>query len=258
MKNFTKAILLFTTVTLFGCNIPEEGDVWVDGEKVNISVNPPEGSVILTIDDGVSLPYIMSNLDLFHTYNATATYYVSEYTYSMSNDLLELQNRGFDIGHHTQNHVSAIDYSKQYSAYKWFADEVSWMLRDMSAAGLDVKSFAYPFGQYTMETNEVLKPHFTSIRLFGSSKLRTYEEGFYKQDKIYFGVSVDSLWLYKNEMKLAMDKAKEEGKNLVLAFHIIDDQHESSYKISREDLQFIMEYASVIGLPFKTMAEISQ
>ena len=138
----------------------------------------------------------------------------------------------------------------------WLESEVLNPLSRMTGQGINIDTFAYPFGHYTVETNEALKPYFSKVRGFGGTKLNDYSEGFYSDGYFYFGVSVDSAWLDRMSLMIAMDRANETGETLVLGMHVISDEWQNDYKITPADLEFIIKYASEIGLKFKLMRDI--
>ena len=223
--------------------------------EVPVEPEKPTGGIVITIDDGAALSSILDNIALFESYGALATYYVSHHSNAMNEYLLTLQDvYGWEIGNHTQMHKNALTYSEQYSELTWLNDEVLGLQKKLTDAGLNVTSFSYPFGAYSVETNEVLKPHFKSVRGFGATK-NNYNEGFYNDGFYYQGVSVDSDWIDREKLTKAMDKALDNGENLVLATHVLGEWS-SPYHIKLDDLEFILDYAQTIGLEFKTMREL--
>ncbi len=228
-------------------------EVIVEVEKVD---RKQKTGIVLSIDDGVSLPFLLENEYLFDKYGAKGTYFVSGFNHGMSQDLIDLQDRGWEIGLHTQNHYNAVEYVAEHSAALWLQDEVKKPLKNMSLYGLEVDSFAYPFGIHSLETDMQLKPYFKTVRGFGGSINMDYSEGFYEDGYFYFGVSVDSLWLYEEALFAAMETAKEKGLTLVLGMHVISEDHDTDYKISPEDLEKILSHASSIGLDFLQMRDL--
>ena len=253
-----KLILVLTVLFLTACGSETKT---VEVEKiveVPVVVEPekPKGGIAITIDDGAALSSLVTYIDIFEKYGAVGTYYVSHHNHSMDEHLLTLQDvYGWEIGNHTQNHRNAIEYSESKGEFVWLQDEVLYLQAKLGDAGLNVTTFAYPFGLYTRETNEVLKPYFKNIRGFGGTKQGDYSEGFYNDSYFYFGVSVDSAWVYHDELKMAMDRALENGETLVVGAHVIGEWT-SAYHITLDDLEFILDYASTIGLEFKTMSEL--
>lgn len=247
--------LLLVSLFLLGCGGGTE-------TKIIEIENPPvvepviKGSIALTIDDGVSLPFLIDSVEIFERYEATATFYMSHYNEKYNEDLLHLQNKGFEIGHHSRYHKSAPEEVENTSMAIWLQDEVLNTLSRMTGSGIEIDTFAYPFGHYTLETNEALKPYFSKVRGFGGTRLGDYSEGFHNDGYFYFGVSVDSAWLDRMSLMMAMDRANETGETLVVGMHVISNEWQNDYKITLADLEFIIKYASEIGLEFKLMKDI--
>ncbi len=248
-------ILLLAAALIVGCN-NDEITTKEEAQTQQIEHKEKVGGIALTIDDGVSLPFLIDNLDIFDRYDAKATFYMSHYNESMNEDLLHLQSKGFEIGNHSRYHKDAVVEVEKNSVDQWLHSEVLNPLSRMIGSGIDVQTFAYPFGHYTAETNEALKPYFSHVRGFGGSGIGDYSEGLINDGYFYYGINVDSAWLDKLALISVMDRASETGETLVLGMHVISDEWINNYKITPADLEFIVKYASEIGLEFKLMRDL--
>lgn len=253
MKKLLTALLV---AGLVGCSGSSESEKPVKIEKEITEEKAVTGGIAITIDDGVSLPFLIENLDIFDRYDAKATFYMSHYNESMNDDLLMLQRNGFEIGHHSRYHKNAVTESSKVGVEKWLESEVLNPLSRMVGSGIDVQTFAYPFGHYTEETNEALKPYFSHVRGFTITNTGDYSEGFNYENYFYMGVSVDTKWLDRVMLMNAMDRASTTSETLILAIHVISENWQNNFKITPADLEFIVKYASEIGLEFKLMREL--
>lgn len=247
--------LLLASLFLIGCGDSTETKV-IEVEKPPVVEPVNRGAIALTIDDGVSLPFLIESVGIFERYEANATFYVSHFNEIMTDDLLYLQSKGFEIGNHSRYHKDAVKEVESAGMANWLESEVLNPLSRMTGQGINVDTFAYPFGHYTLETNEALKPYFSKVRGFGGTRSGDYSEGFYNDGFFYFGVSVDSAWLDRMSLMMAMDQALKSSKTLVVGMHVISDEWENDYNITLADLDFIIKYASEIGLEFKLMRDI--
>ena len=212
------------------------------------------GSVVLTFDDGSVLDTIYENHYLFDAYGAKFTYFVSHYEDSMIDRLIEMQNKGHEIAHHTALHRDAVKYVDSNGIRGWLSDEVLRQLFKMREDGLFIDSFAYPFGSRNATTDSALKPYFKKIRWSGVSKFN-YVEGYENDNYLYYSVTIDSYWL-KESLFDEITNACKTGKDLVLIAHAISDNWPSAYYITPDNVNRILSHAYNNGCQFKTMREL--
>jgi hypothetical protein len=105
--------------------------------------------------------------DLFDRYGAKVTFFISAYhTFSDADKakLRDLQADGHSIDYHSTNHHDAEQYTAEFGVERYIADDILPDLELMRADGFDPKTFAYPFGSRTAETDAALLAHFPLVR----------------------------------------------------------------------------------------------
>jgi peptidoglycan/xylan/chitin deacetylase (PgdA/CDA1 family) len=114
MRRLIYIFVLLAYFSVVGCNKEDPLDT-SKGKQVNIS-----------FDDGVSLESLYDNLDIFETYNAKITYYVSNINLVLNSpEKLEgIISAGHEIGVHGYNHFPAEDYVEDYGMEQWLSEEV--------------------------------------------------------------------------------------------------------------------------------------
>ncbi|NOU95116.1 polysaccharide deacetylase family protein [Paenibacillus sp. LMG 31456] len=248
--------------------------------------------IIFTFDDGFRIRHWYdygigkkSNYnDLFGYFDVKATFNINAYhlfenqrelTQSEIDMLLELQANGHEIAHHGYKHRNSVEYTRTYGLNSWIEDDISllieWMAKQKhSISGDQFKcpvSFAFPGSKYNEETCEAIVTRFFKIA-----------RGYLKQDNLIsmqhtgFSPSVcidENVFPNIKLLKPALFYAKETGRNLVLMGHSIlpkninwdnygwgeGSKEAGKYRISPENIEYIINEAKKIGLEFYTMAE---
>ncbi|WP_171037534.1 polysaccharide deacetylase family protein [Pseudoalteromonas sp. S558] len=218
------------------------------------------GSIVLTFDDGHCINSWYESTYLFEQYNASATFYISKYHSGMADQLLFLQNQGFEIAHHTTYHANALEWFDEHGLDSWLKGEIRDSLNNMKKDGLKVSSFAFPFGSYSIELSEALREDFESVRGYLTPKTKDLRLGMQNDGYFYMGVGIDSSYFEpETRIFLAMDKAKATGRDLILIGHcIVEGEPTSRWQTPTKNLIKIFEYAKEIGLQFKTMNQLNK
>lgn len=206
----------------------------------------------LSFDDGGALDSLYEHLWLFEKYNATITYFVSHLALIDEQRVLEIEAQGHEIGHHGALHKHAAIYSKEHGVDKWLEVDILGQLADMKALGLNVTTFAYPFGARTKETDEALLKHFTHVRRFaawGGLEYRNQRSDL----AIMTGYSIDSHTINLERIFKAMDTLRG-GETLYLGTHAIGN-YTSPWHITTENLEAVISYAASKDIQFCKMAE---
>lgn len=217
-----------------------------------------KGSLVLTFDDGYCLDTILEHEQLFDEYNTKFTYFMNKYNRDLHKDkLLYLQNKGHEIGHHGMFHKNALEMSEKEGIEYWYNNEIANLLQPMLEDGIDVKTFAFPYGAYNQTLAERIRGDFEKVRGFltpKSSDLRTasLNDGYF-----YNGVGNDTPYYGDgSKTKKAMDIAKEQGKDVVLVFHCIVDVQTDRWQVTTDVLREILEYANEIELETKKFKDL--
>lgn len=219
--------------------------------KYNREVKWPK-QVSISFDDGISMESIAKNIHIFDKYDANFTFYLSHFFQYDKSTMLFLQRNGVEIGHHTTLHFNAIDYVEKYGIEKWEKDEILLQLDAMKSIGLNVTSFAYPYGVGSNKTDTLLKKHFNVIRKFDSRPNIVYRivSGYHDVVTSY---SIDSHRINLDLIFKQIDRLKG-GDTLYISSHVIGDWVNEFY-ISLSDLEKILDYGSQKGISFCSVSD---
>jgi peptidoglycan/xylan/chitin deacetylase (PgdA/CDA1 family) len=197
--------------------------------------------IVLSFDDYYPETW-EQHFDLFDEYGAKVTFFVKGG--SVTKFMLDAQNRGHEIGYHTVNHL----HLPKLSIEQFYEETISRIsiFRD---AGIELTSFAYPFGEYNSWMHEELLKYYKIVRGFSKFKRYTMDEmksGFidsksidnikYKSE-IYFQSSIDNM----------LQSAKHYGKIITLTSHKISDDE---WGITSERLEYVLNKCQEYGLTF--------
>lgn len=239
---------LLIALFLVGCGGTEYKTEYV---TEYVEIEPAEDvveirQVSLSFDDGVSLESVHASMYLFKLYNAKFTYYASHYWKIDKAKLMDLQINGYEVGHHGTLHRASIPYSNDTSMENWFKEDVLNTLGDMRAYGLNVTTYAYPFGSRSEETDNLLMSEFKRVRGFTADINIEYVPQ--NDDYLITAYSIDSHIVDLNKVYDAMDNIKD-GETLFLATHVIGDHH-NQWRINVGDLELILDYGDSTGITF--------
>lgn len=122
------------------------------------------GKVCLTFDDGVYHQWIPV-LPLFAQHNAHATFFFSgNVDEPMLDAMKTIQAAGHSIGLHTVTHADAIPFIPERGVEAYLAEQILPQLEPCRAAGIRIRSFAYPNNRHSDETDQLLTPYFDRFR----------------------------------------------------------------------------------------------
>lgn len=256
----SKLLMLGLGLAVAGCigcsgdtktvEVPVEKIVYVD---VPVEVES-QGSIVLTFDDGVCVNSWVDNKELLHKYEAKATFFVSHYSNNDFKDkLLTLQGEGFEIAHHSTYHHNAVTFSNENGIDEWLRVEVDYTLDMMNDDGLNIETFAFPYGAFNDDLVESLRGRFSKVRGYLSPKTDNLRLGTQTDGFFYGGIGIDTHML-TDDVYAGMDRAKDKGLDLVVAAHCIE--LDGSWHIKTDELEGIMDYAHQIGLQFKMFKEL--
>jgi peptidoglycan/xylan/chitin deacetylase (PgdA/CDA1 family) len=199
------------------------------------------------------------------------TFYVSGYKVLKSpqiDQMRAMQQDGHEIAHHTATHPHINEYLKSHSMDDYMRDEIFVMKDLMAHEGFNTKTFAYPHGDNTTESDQKLLEHFNSVRKTLNPYLSKHIED---MDPIYYrygnieimnGCSIDRKSGHsRQEIIDALIKAKESRQTLCLYCHWIGGygvEEDFPYSIAEDDLKAILLKAKELGLTFYTANDVSK
>lgn len=211
------------------------------------SNSPPLRQVSISFDDDLAIDAAYEHRYLFERYDATFTLYVSKLpkvTPEQIEKLLTLQDESYEIGSHSLWHKAAT--SMPIDTY--MSTEVIPSVNNMRALGLDVTTFAYPFGSRNAETDAAILKVVDRVRGFSTDGNVAPSSG-----NSIMAYSIDQYHLDMNKVFDAMDNL-EDGQTLYLTTHVIGDWI-NGWSISTQDLETILNYGQSTGITFCTVRE---
>jgi len=199
----------------------------------------PSSMITFTFDDGYQSTYDKAFPILEkYSYPATAfiiTSAVGESGYMTIEQILDLANKGWEIGSHTVSHVDLTELSDDQLSYELLESK-----KYLERFGLKVENFSSPYGEYNKRVIKAVAQYYFShrtSRLVGLNDLPLNNP----EDRYYLkSVSVEAKTTVE-EVKQWITRAKEEGKWLILLFHHIDKS--GDYNWSSENLEEVVRFA---------------
>ncbi|MCU0421592.1 MAG: polysaccharide deacetylase family protein [Bacteroidia bacterium] len=203
--------------------------------------------------------------------NAKITFYTQSYQFldSASKAKIKIMMQdGHEMAHHTSHHIHADEYMRSHSISDYMHNEIYNMDSALEADGIFTENFAYPYGDFTQETDRALLQRFKSIRKiispYANKKLADVDQIYYrfKGVRILYGCTVDSKMNFNvKEILEALDKAKSSRQTISLYCHFVNRgqaELNNQLAINYNDFIAIIEHANKLRLKFYTAKEISR
>ncbi len=210
-----------------------------------------QGMVSITFDDGIKSTYenatpILDAAGFKGTFFLPSDRIIKEFTgYINTSQVLDLQNRGHEIGGHTRTHpnLTLLSTTTALSEIKGNRDDL---------LGMGVKTvdyFAYPYGAYNPTIEQMLKDA-------GFKGSRSSDGGYNFKDNDRYALSRQSTVKTTtfNEVKSYIDKAAEDKSWLILELHAVDSSGET-YSVTPAFFQSVVDYLKVKGISVVTFAQ---
>lgn len=199
--------------------------------------------ISLSFDDGEAVKYLYENRFLFLDRNITATMFVSRFGELSDYEkdmLVELQELGFEIGIHSEDHLNMVAYLPSYGADHYIKYEVERPLNQLKEIGIDAKSMAYPFGSYEGGVNDRINYDY-NLRTRGFNTAHGVMLN--QKGKFITAQSIDVGALTLEQAKEAIDKLTEKGGVIYLAGHVISNEYSTRFFTPAEYLIELIDYA---------------
>jgi len=124
------------------------------------------GSLALSFDDAYLDSWIAIR-PMLSKYHARVTFFVTFFQAfgdTQREQVAQLAADGHDIEYHATKHLDARQFLAKHSMADYLATEITPALDAMRAAGYATRTFAYPRGSRTADTDEALLPYFDHLR----------------------------------------------------------------------------------------------
>lgn len=204
--------------------------------------------------------------DLFNKYNIHATFFIGhpeKLTEEEVSMLHKLQDDGHEIACHSMNHIDAPEFLKDHSIDEYIKQEIFPAIEKMKQYGFDVKTYAYPFGKNTPESDKALLKYFKVLRKatynIENCDMDKIDRTFTKinKDRVVDAMGID--YEYKispSNLETAIKRANFKNEILVLHAHKIVDTG-SGYAISRDYLEQAFKFAQQYQLKSLRISELN-
>lgn len=257
-KNFKIFMLVIVAIISFSAiykHINSNGIIVGDIDRTEIKLASklkpiPFPMVTITFDDGFYSAYD-KGLPILKKHNTKATFFivsnrVGNKDYMSANQILELQSEGQEVGAHTRSHLhlSTLSEEEQF-------DEIAGSATDLKRLGIkEVVSFAYPFGDYSSYTEDIVQKYFKNAR--------TTKEGFESVNLNMYTLRSKTVTQITTlaQIEELVNEAISQKYWLILTFHKLD---EAENRISSDSLllDHALTYIQDNNIPILSMAEVT-
>jgi peptidoglycan/xylan/chitin deacetylase (PgdA/CDA1 family) len=200
-----------------------------------------EAGILLSFDDYYSV--WNEYLYLFDNYNVSITFFVFGYYGERKAFCKTAQNKGHEIGNHTTDHKDLKTIPKNDK--EQFDYQTIGLFDGYKTGGIDVTSFAYPYGSFEDWMHEELLKHYHILRgydkyfhVYNKEKLR--RGGYIASKSIDFNKYKDSE-VFRADIKKMCVVIKFIGNGIIpLTTHIISST-DTGWAIRPNDLEFLLK-----------------
>lgn len=189
--------------------------------------------------------------DLFDQYNVKVTFFIN--ATEPTDFCFRAMERGHEIAYHTAGHVRLTEISEDEVYQQAIAP-----IEVFREKGIELTSFAYPYGSYNEELNELLLQHYNILRgayyyqLAGKHQMR---KGFVESLSIDNG-NYSSEEAYKEQIEYVLEQLGEnKGAVVGLYSHAISG---GAWCVTPERLEYLFQRAKEEGIQFYTYKELQE
>jgi peptidoglycan/xylan/chitin deacetylase (PgdA/CDA1 family) len=209
------------------------------------------GGVTFRFDDGWQSQYDVA-LPILQSAGFRGTFYIvtrqlldNGFSGFMSSDeVKQLAASGQEVGDHTQSHphLPTLSLNQQQA-------EIVGAKQDLEGMGISAQSFSYPYGEYTADTEDI-------VRNAGFSSAVTTIETSATQNSDPFQIEAPSLQVTDTPERVEqmIQNAVSNHRWLVMTFHRIDNSGDQ-YSMSPQNFQEIVNYVRENNIPVVTVSE---
>jgi len=242
--NLKQLYLTVFIIMITSCLSPQS-----KSEDNPVNLIKTDSGILLNFDDYHPVEWA-NHFDLFDTYGAKVTFFIHEGdVYERRNNgilefCLNAQNRGHEIGYHTLSHPHLTALTRE----QFFEQTVS-RINVFKNAGIELTSFAFPFGTHRPWMHTELLKHYKIIRGISGYKLYTKEEmksGFIDSESID-NTKFQSESHFQTHIDYMLKSARDADKIIVLTSHDISKR---PYAITPERLEYVLSKSKEYGLTF--------
>jgi peptidoglycan/xylan/chitin deacetylase (PgdA/CDA1 family) len=267
MSSKLKISILLTGLLLMGnYRLKAQSSLPFKSEMVNcgpvVSSTPPQAGVVITLDDTYVDDWIKADSLLANT-NWKATFCVSAFNTlndGQKKELLKLQAEGHEIAFHGAHHTNPITYLAQHSVREYMEYEYGDMVNAMRKTGLNIYSFAYPFGTRNAFTDSLLLTGFSVLRTISSKGLAPEKQNcYFNNSPLISAIGIEPNYAYFNQEYLAqlLKYARDNHKILIVYGHRpVSEPSKLKHEVGYATLQLITDYVNKNNMRFYTMKDL--
>lgn len=224
-----------------------------------------QSGVVISFDDDYVDQWFEIN-KILQFYDWKATFFVSKFNYlstSKIKKLVDLQSYGHEIGGHGLNHIDAQKFILENGANTYFNVEITPMLNSMKSNGLDIRSFAYPYGSRNTKIDSLLFNDFSILRgtTYGSA-VPLSQSCYYNNNnnKVVYGLGLDTIYPHFSISYFLslLEYAKVNNKIVIFYAHkpvtVVLNDYETDYRTLIE----ICNYVKNNNMKFYKMSDLSK
>ena len=221
------------------------------------------GGVVLTFDDNYVDEWFNANIKL-KQYNWKGTFYVTHFDKLSENEIRELtylQQNGNEIAAHGLNHVHTTKYIKEFGGKEFIDKEIAPMLTLMKNKGLDVTDFSYPYGDRSVESDQLLFNHFKTLRgtTYGN-EAPNFQNCYYQNKPLFFGLGIDNSYEHFNVPYFIslLQYAKDNNKIVIFYAHKTVAKATNNYETEFKTLEEICKFVKNNDMKFYTVNDLQK
>lgn len=209
-----------------------------------------QSGILLAFDDYSESSW-EDHFDLFDEYDANVTFFINGQ--EPTDFCYRAIERGHEIGFHTVGHESLTECTQDQIYQEAIAP-----IEVFREKGIELTSFAYPYGNYNMDLNEQLLDYYKVVRGAWFCELYTkydLKEGFVEAmplDNTYFETQEQ----FEQRVTEVLSAVKDtKGIVVCMYSHAIGG---GGWCISEEKLEFLLKKAQELGLKFYTFKDLQE
>lgn len=239
----SKIIILFVLLVVIAGGV-------LGGIKLHRIRLRDQPGILLAFDD-YSEDNWESHFDLFDKYDAKVTFFINA---ACPTEFCEAaRTRGHEIGYHTIGHANLTEMTEE-EVYKQAIAPIE-VFRE---GGFELTSFAYPYGAYNEELNDLLLQHYNVVRgayRYDPHIKHDLRKGFVESMSLD-NINYESQEQFEEQLTELLT-AMSESKGTVASFysHTIDG---GNWCVSEDKLEFLLKKAKELGLKFYTFQELQK
>lgn len=224
------------------------------------------GGVFLSFDDDYLVEW-HAQRELLREFGARATFFVRGLDRLSDRELRllhDLKADGHEIGSHSYRHRSVMRHygGNPEKIGDYLREEVIPAAESMRAAGLEPRSFAFPYGHHTPEYDAAVLEHFGHVRgtaykrrFVAPHRLRAIYHRMGSGERVHHALGIDNVYSNQVHLTAALRKAATQRLVLGLYAHRLAEDDEQ-YTLRPSKLRELLALARTLSLRCFVVSEL--